>query len=62
MANSKEVTLDNKTIAKLALAIAAAIKLTEDGEVVGPITRKILERLDTIDSLPHFADYRHEKL
>ncbi len=57
MPNAKEVTLDNKTIAKLALAIAEAISLKEDGEVIGPITRKVLEHLDTIDSLPHFINH-----
>jgi len=46
--------LDNKTIAKLAIAIATATQLRKDGEVIGPLTRKVLEELNTIDSLPHF--------
>ena len=50
--------IDNKTIAKLAIAIATAIKLEEQGEVIGPLTRKVLETLDSLDSLPHFNDYR----
>ncbi len=51
--------LDNKTIAKLAIAIAEAIQLKESGEVVGPLTRKILENLDTVDE--HFADFKPTK-
>jgi hypothetical protein len=50
--------MDNKTIAKLAIAIAAAIKLSESGEVIGPLTRKVLETLDDLDSMDHFAKYR----
>ena len=50
-------TLDNKTIAKLAMAIAHAISLKNDGEVIGPTTRKVLEYLDDIDRLPHFANH-----
>ena len=57
MKNSETETLDNKTIAKLAIAIMTAIKLNEQGEVIGPLTRKVLETLDTLDSLKHFADY-----
>ena len=49
--------LDNKTIAKLAIAISTAIKLEENGEVIGPLTRKVLETLDTVDSLEDFASY-----
>jgi hypothetical protein len=49
--------MDNKTIAKLAIAIATAIALDKDGEVIGPLTRKVLETLDDIDSLPHFKGY-----
>jgi hypothetical protein len=54
----EKVSLDNKTIAKLAMAIAHAIALKDQGEVVGPTARKVLEHLDTIDSLEHFAGYR----
>lgn len=50
--------MDNKTIAKLAIAIATAAKLKEEGEAIGPLTRKVLETLDTLDSLPHFT--RHQ--
>lgn len=50
--------MDNKTIAKLAIAIATAAKLKQDGEVIGPLTNKILQTLETLDSLPHFAGYR----
>ena len=53
-----KISLDNKTIAKLAMAIAHAIALKNDGEVIGPTTRKILEFLDTIDSLPHFDGHK----
>lgn len=49
--------MDNKTIAKLAIAIATAVKLKQDGEVIGPLTRKVLDTLDQLDSLPHFASY-----
>lgn len=56
-----KITLDNKTIAKLAMAIAHAIALKDDGEVVGPTTRKVLEYLDTIDSLPHFVDHKQKE-
>ena len=58
MENSKqELVLDNKMIAKLAIAIAHAIELNNKGEVIGPTVRKVLEELDTLDSLPHFFDY-----
>ena len=50
--------MDNKTIAKLAIAIATAVKLKQDGEVIGPLTRKVLDTLDALDSLPHFVDYQ----
>ena len=53
----KEI-LDNKTIAKLAMAIAWAIDLRKDGEVIGPTARKMLEYLDQIDSLPHFVGHK----
>ncbi len=53
-----KLTLDNKTIAKLAMAIAHAISLKDDGEVIGPTTRKVLEFLDEIDGLPHFANHK----
>jgi hypothetical protein len=53
--------VDNKTIAKLAIAIATAQKLTQQGEVIGPLTRKVLETLDTIDTLPHFVDHAERK-
>jgi hypothetical protein len=55
MKDNKTISLDNKTIAKLAIAIATAIKL--EREVIGPLTRKVLERLDEIDSLKHFIEY-----
>jgi hypothetical protein len=51
------IVLDNKTIAKLAIAIATAMKLQE-AEVIGPLTRKVLETLDTLDGLPHFSGYQ----
>lgn len=58
MNGTKDKTpLDNKTVAKLAIAIACATKLTEAGEVIGPLTRKVLETLDTLDSLEHFSNY-----
>jgi hypothetical protein len=57
MDKKEEIALDNKTIAKLAIAIADAIQLRENGEVIGPLTRKVVETLDTIDSLEHFAGY-----
>ena len=52
----EEVALDNKTIAKLAIAISAAIRL-QDTEVIGPLTRKVLETLDTLDSMDHFVNF-----
>jgi hypothetical protein len=55
MKNDEISALDNKTIAKLAIAIATAIQLKEDGEVIGPLARKVLETLDTLDSLEHFS-------
>lgn len=57
MSKNEKMSLDNKTIAKLAIAISTAIKLQES-EVIGPLTRKVLETLDTIDSLDHFANYK----
>jgi hypothetical protein len=53
---TESVILDNKTIAKLAIAIAAAMELQKN-EVIGPLTRKVLETLDTVDALPHFQIY-----
>jgi hypothetical protein len=55
--DTDQLALDNKTITKLAIAIATAIHLKEQGEVIGPLTRKILETLDTIDSLDHFKNH-----
>lgn len=55
-----EITLDNKTIAKLAIAIATAIELNQT-EVIGPLTRKVLETLDTVDSLDHFVHHTPAK-
>jgi hypothetical protein len=55
--NEPGQTLDNKTITKLAIAIATAIHLKEAGEVVGPLTRKVLDALDTIDSSEHFVNH-----
>jgi hypothetical protein len=49
--------LDNRAITKLAIDIATAIHLKDQGEVIGPLTRKILETLDTIDSLDHFVNH-----
>lgn len=49
--------LDNKTIAKIAIALATAIELKNNGEVIGPMIRKVLETLDALDSLAHFASY-----
>lgn len=51
------ITLDNKTIAKLAIAIATATSLKDSGEVIGPLTRKVLETLDNVDSLDHFVNH-----
>jgi len=48
--------MDNKTITKLAIAITTVMRLY-DKEVVGPLTRKVLETLDTIDSMEHFKSY-----
>lgn len=57
MDSTQLVALDNKAITKLAIAIATAIHLKNEGEVIGPLTRKILETLDTIDSLDHFTNH-----
>jgi hypothetical protein len=48
--------LENKTIAKLAIAIATAVDLQKK-EVGGPLIRKVLATLDTIDATPHFDLY-----
>ena len=48
--------LDNKTIAKLAFAIATAIRQQDEG--TGPLVGKVLAKLDVIDSLDHFVSYR----
>ncbi len=53
-------SLDNQTIAQLAIAIAAAISLRQSGEAIGPLARKVLETLDTLDSLEHFQAYREK--
>jgi hypothetical protein len=53
--------LDNKALAKLAIAIATAIQLKNSGEVIGPLTRKVLETLDTIDGLDHFVNHAPRK-
>ena len=56
--NGQSVRLDNKSIAKMAIAIAYAMQLRAEGrEEIGPLTRKVLEVLDTLDELPHFASY-----
>jgi hypothetical protein len=58
MSTKNEITLSNKTVAKLAIAIATANSLLiEDGEVIGPLTRKVLATLDSIDSLEHFNSH-----
>jgi hypothetical protein len=49
-------TLDNKTIAKLAIAIAITMKKENEG--IGPLTGIVLDTLDNIDSLEHFVSYR----
>jgi hypothetical protein len=61
MPKEEKVSLDNKTIAKLAIAIATAAHLTESGEVIGPLTNKVLVELDTIDSLEHFVSYHPKR-
>jgi hypothetical protein len=57
MDTTQQIALDSKAITKLAIAIATAIHLKNQGEVIGPLTRKILETLDTIDSLDHFTNH-----
>ena len=57
MSTNTAITLDNKTIAKLAIAIATATKLAES-EIIGPLTRKVLETLDAVDSSDHFKNHR----
>lgn len=56
--NSEPVCLDNRTIVKLAMAIATAMQLQKDGEVIGPMTRKMMEEVDAIDSLEQFRSYK----
>jgi len=61
---STQVSLDNKTIAKLAIAVTAANHFVKEaGELIGggPLTRKVLETLDEIDKAHHFADYKPAK-
>jgi hypothetical protein len=55
MAETEFISLDNKTIAKLAIAIAAANELRASGETIGPSIRKVLETLDQIDRAHHIA-------
>jgi hypothetical protein len=57
MDTAQRAALDNKAMTKLAIAIATSIHLKDQGEVIGPLTRKILETLDTIDSLDHFTNH-----
>jgi hypothetical protein len=53
------VSLDNKTIAKIAIAISTANELISAGDnVPGPMVRKILEALDLMERMEHFRDYR----
>ena len=61
MESNQNITLDNKTIAKLAIAIAYATDLRQEGVVIGPLTRKVLETLDTLDTLDHFACYKPKR-
>jgi hypothetical protein len=49
-------TFDHRTITKLAIAIATAIKLKEEGEAIGPLAGKVLDTLNDLDSLPHFVN------
>jgi hypothetical protein len=58
MANDEIILLDNKSIAKLAIAIAAANELRASGETIGPSVLKILETLDQIDRAFHVAKER----
>ncbi|HEY2759755.1 MAG TPA: hypothetical protein VGI75_03410 [Pirellulales bacterium] len=51
-----KIELSNKTIAKLAIAMANAAEFQKN-ESASATTERILETLDTIDSLPHFNSY-----
>jgi hypothetical protein len=62
MDTAQLAALDNKAITKLAIAIATAIHLKDQGEVIGPLTRKILDTLDSIDSLDHFTNHTPRQL
>ncbi len=59
MDKKEKLELGNRTIAKLAIAIATAIELNNNGEVIGPLTRKVLQTLDDLDTgVQHFIDYQ----
>jgi hypothetical protein len=49
--------MDNRTKAKLAIAITTAMALEQERDPIGPVTWKVLETLDTTDSLDHFREY-----
>ncbi len=52
---SETVTLDNATIAKLAIAMVTADRLY-DREVIGPLTRKVLEVIEEVDECNKLAN------
>lgn len=52
---SEIVTLDNATIAKLAIATVTASRLY-DREVIGPLTRKVMEAIDEVDECNKLAN------
>ncbi len=56
MNNSDQTTIDNKTIAKLAIAIATAQSLIDE-EVIGPLTRKVFEKLKEVDEVWELHGY-----
>jgi len=51
MDSNEQIVLDNKTLMKLAIAVATAIKLSERGEAISPLVKKVLDTLEQIDAL-----------
>jgi hypothetical protein len=57
-----QISLDNKTIVKLAYAIATAVELGKRGGAIGPTgptVRKLIEAIDGVEALPHFMDHKN---
>jgi hypothetical protein len=52
-----KLRLDDKTIVKLAVAIATAIRLaTDKGEHNGPLVNQVASLVEAINKMPHFEE------